>query len=541
MSEPGERPRRSGCAIVMGLTLIGLGSVFLVSNLFGLSLVRFWSRALLWFSTYWPLLLIVWGAYKLYQRVAHPERARVGAGEIFLMLVLVMLGLAFAFTRHAVERISGDISWDEIIEGMGPEITGPAHRFSEEQVFEIPADLPLRIENPRGSVSIEGWDQPTMAVTLVKRVHHFSAERAEEIAGNVTLDFESGDGGALLKTSRPSSGEATTEVQTDLELKLPKTVRVTVTNRRGPIRLTGIEADVSLSSADDAIEVRNVGGNVTLETQRGPLRLEQIRGDVEARNRHGSINAKAISGRLVAETTDGAIVLEQIGGNVRLKNRHARIRALDLGGDVEVEASHTEISVEEAAGMVTLETSYRPVFIREVEGRVRVEARNSEIEVRDVNNDVDLTSRYRPITVTSVTGGLKVNGSQCRVSVDRVQGPIEIESSYNRVEVNDFRSSLKVEARHAPLVVTTDRLEADLSLRTTYGDVELRLPGDASFHFSARTKDGELGSDFEQGEWVKTSDDEGELWRGAFGGGTFPLVIETSYGDISIAKREAVP
>ena len=85
-----ERESRSGCALLLGVLLILSGVLFLAQNLFAVSLLPIFRQALLFFIDYWPALLVLWGASKIYQRFAHPARARVGAFEIVLLIFVVL-------------------------------------------------------------------------------------------------------------------------------------------------------------------------------------------------------------------------------------------------------------------------------------------------------------------------------------------------------------------------------------------------------------------------------------------------------------------
>ncbi|HEY7821015.1 MAG TPA: hypothetical protein VIG29_22515, partial [Vicinamibacteria bacterium] len=57
---------RSGCALVLGVLLIAAGVLFLAQNLFAYPLLPLLRQGFLLFADYWPLLLVLWGAIKVY-------------------------------------------------------------------------------------------------------------------------------------------------------------------------------------------------------------------------------------------------------------------------------------------------------------------------------------------------------------------------------------------------------------------------------------------------------------------------------------------
>ncbi|HTG30470.1 MAG TPA: DUF5668 domain-containing protein, partial [Methylomirabilota bacterium] len=80
-----SRPRSSG--IFSGVALILFGVAFLLHNYRGF---EFQAVLLHW----WPLLLIVLGLIKLYERTSsryEPGAARITSGEIFLVIGLLLL------------------------------------------------------------------------------------------------------------------------------------------------------------------------------------------------------------------------------------------------------------------------------------------------------------------------------------------------------------------------------------------------------------------------------------------------------------------
>src|SRR5467141_2401324 len=87
-------PRR-GSSFFPGLLLLFVGLLLLLHNYWGLDVFMVIGRG-------WPLILIFWGAVKLYERMAasragDPGAARITPGEVFLVLgLLSLLGIVVA-------------------------------------------------------------------------------------------------------------------------------------------------------------------------------------------------------------------------------------------------------------------------------------------------------------------------------------------------------------------------------------------------------------------------------------------------------------
>ncbi len=534
MSEP--TTSRSGCALTLGVLLVVTGSLLLAGNLFGFSLAGFWTEALVWFSVYWPVLLIIWGAAKIYQRMRNPETARVSPGEIVFLILIVSAGVTLAAARYVASNWTPELSLDDLLEIVEPEISlGPAYRFSEEHVFELPDGGSLLVKNGRGEITARGWDEVDLKVVVTKRVYRHAEDEARRLAENVSVRFEIADERvASLEMNRERGARGT--VETDLELWVPRKTPLTLTNSRGAIRVSDLHAPLGLASSYDSIEVTDVEGRVTVDGRHGAIRIEGVVGDVEARNRFGDLTVKDVTGDLLGETTSGTRAVERIAGTVRLSNRSSRIRAIEIGESLTVEASHTEVAVERVGANVAIQTSYRPVFINEVEGRVTVEAHNSEVEIRLVRGDVEVESVHRPVTVVDVGGGVRVDAQHSEIRLDDIAGPIHVKNSDNPVEINAFESSLSVESAHAPLRITTNVLNGELTLLTSYGDVDLGLPPESSFRLHARVKSGDIDSEFAESDWTRREDGDAAELEGSVGDGASPVSIQTSYGNIYVRR-----
>ncbi len=533
-----ERPERgrSGCALFLGVLLIATGGLFLAQNLVDLRLLPLFRRTLILFIDYWPLLLVVWGTFKIYQRFAHPARARVGAFEIVLLVFIVLCGLSLSAARRVMERVSGERLEDIVGFSDASLLGAPSHRFPAETRFQIGAATELAIVNPGGEVKLLGGDGAEIEVSLVKQVRHESEAEASAIAEKVELDFDASGPTARLSVVLP---EGKTPIECDLEVRLPRTLAVAVTNRRGRVSALDIEGAVRIETAHDGIDAENLGGGLKATTRHGEIRVRGIAGTVELVSRGGSILAEDIEGTLRAETSHGRLVVEDVAGSATLENRHAPVSASRIGGELSVSAQNAEVSVETALSSVTVANRHGSIFVRDVRGNLTIEASNAPIQARDIAGDVQIVNRDEEVTLVGVRGSARVTSPLSSVTVEEVEGPIEIESSHEDVRVLAFGSTLTVRSTHAALSVGTSRLAGNVILKTTYGDVELRLPRGASLSFEGLSEDGELHSGFPELEIAEDRRGAQRLFRGALGSSTHAIQVETSFGDIHLEPAES--
>jgi DUF4097 and DUF4098 domain-containing protein YvlB len=536
MSEQ-ERPNRGpgGCALVLGVLLIALGSLFLAQSILGWSPFHLFRRAATLFADYWPVLLVGWGAFKIYERFRTPERARVGAGEVVLLMLLVLSGLTATAARRVMREVSSEAPFEEFLElAELEELAGPVHRFTEESSFDLGSAASLIIENAEGSVTVigrPGEGDARIEAVLVKRVRHASESGAEERAEDVRLDFQAGAEPPRLSVAvRKDRGR----VETDLKVTIPETCRLTLQNRRGAVTLSALAGGVEVETSQGDVEAENVKGGLRARTSHAAIRVRGVSGRVELRNRHGEIDARGIDGDLNAETANASVVAEDVRGAVVVENRNASIRAARVGGELEIRAENAEVAIEDAKAGVIIQTSGEPVFVRGVAGGLNITSRGAVIQAREIGGDVDIASEHEPVTIAKVAGSVKVHARPSEVTADDVEGPLEIDGPEDRVRVSNFGGSLTVQSSHAELRVRTERLAGEVSLETTYGDVELELPPDASARILGRTRDGEMRSEVSGLDMEETPDGSGRKWEGTLGSGSHSVTLATSHGDIRL-------
>ena len=79
--------------------------------------------------------------------------------------------------------------------------------------------------------------------------------------------------------------------------------------------------------------------------------------------------------------------------------------------------------------------------------------------------------------------------------------------------------------------------EHEFKAKTTYGDIEMDLPPDASARIVARTGDGDLDSEVEGLDLQAGSDGSERKWEGTLGSGSHSVTLATSHGDIRLRAR----
>jgi len=442
------------------LVLIVLGIVFLLGNMHMLS----WFRIGIWFSHYWPVLLILWGIVKL---IEHQQAQRagarapgIGAGGVFLVIMIVVFGLA----ATQVERVNWSGLRDQI--NMDDDdfsnIFGETYNFDDHIEQDFPAGASLKVINTHGAISVHASDDNKITVVVRKRVGAENQNDADGYNHKTKPTITTIGGLVTLNAMAEAAGDHPVEV--DLDISLPRKVPVSVNSRRGDVNLVGRDGNVDISTQHSDTSVEDVNGNVKVSQEKGSVKVEQIVGDVHIEGRVNEVSLADIKGAA------------QLDGEFQESVKLARISKT-----VTFKSSRTDMEFSRIDGTLDLDSD--------------------DLHAEEITGPLHLTTRSKNIRLDSVSGDVRLQDDN---------GTVEV----------------------------TMRTVGNVQIDNRNGDLQLSLPEKAGFRLDARTRDGEIQSDF--GE-LKVSNDEHEAKAsGSVGNGGAHIVLNNEHDGIAIRKAGAV-
>lgn len=401
-------------SLVGPLLLIVIGVVFLLKN------IRPDLPLLELFVTWWPAVLIAWGALRIveiltsYTRQKPLPRYGVSGGEWALIILVTIAGMSIWSARRWSHELPGRIRIG------GVEMFGEAFDYPvADQTVAAAERGRLVIENARGNTRITGGDGAEVKVAARKTVRALDRESADRAAAAAEVMVER-DGGTVKVTHGRDKTEGA-RVSVDLEITAP----------RGS--------------------------------------------SIEFRGAYGDLEVKDIDGEVLCDSDNAGVRLESIGGRARVDLRRSDIiRALKVKGDVEIKGRGRDIEVEDAAGGVSIEGSYSgETILRRVARAVRFSSSRTEVragaipgEMRLTLSQLSMTRVAGPVTVRAETKDIDLAGVTDTVTVDVDRGDVDIRQprpDFGRIEVKsgsgDVELALPPAARFT-LRAVTERGEA---------------------------------------------------------------------------------
>ena len=443
--------RTGRSSIFSGLVLISVGVLLLLHNYHGLEIDSLLYR-------WWPLLLIFWGAIKLYERTAgarssDPTASRVTAGEILLVLgLLTFLGIVVAIDigKQKLNFDWGD-NW------------GDSHEYDLDVAPKtVPPNARISIRNGHGDVSVRGADSSEIRVSGKKNVKAWSDSDADRMAQKATVQIvQNGDGYEIVT---PGFETASSRVAMNLEVVVPQKASLTVRDERGDVTVSDLLTGISVTAQHGDVEVRDTAGDVDIDMRKGDLKVTDTKGDIKISGKGGEVNVLGASGGLTLDGEFyGPIRAEKVLKGVRFISQRTDLTLTQLTGHMEAGSGNLEIA--DAPGNLTLRTNSYDVSIENPGGKVKIDNRNGNVTVRysaAPKEDIDITNSSAGIDL-SLPGT-----SNFDVSADSRSGDINSEFSGSGLKQTGGDSgSAHLDGKYG------NARGPKITLKTSYGSISI--------------------------------------------------------------------
>src|ERR1700686_216708 len=234
------------------------------------------------------------------------------------------------------------------------------------------------------------------------------------------------------------------------------------------------------------------------------------------------------------------------GGDVNLSGRAA---------NVDIAAQHSDTSVEDVNGNVKVNQEKGSVKIEQIVGDVHVQGHVNEVSVADVKGALQLDGEFQEsVKLARVTKAVTFKSSRTDMEFSRIEGTLDLDSDELHAEqitgplhLTTRSKNIRLEEVSGDVRLQDDNGAVEVGMRTLgniqidnrNGDVQLSLPDKASFRLDARTRDGEIQTDFPE---LKVNNDEHEAKAsGSVGNASSHIVLNNEHNSIEIRKASSMP
>jgi hypothetical protein len=240
---------------------------------------------------------------------------------------------------------------------------------------------------------------------------------------------------------------------------------------------------------------------------------------------------------------------------VSITSRRGDVNLVGRDGGIDISAQHSDTSVEDVNGNVKVSQEKGSVKIEQVTGDVHVEGRVNEVSVADVKGGVQLDGEFQESvklariakTVTFKSSRTDMEFSKIEGSLDldsdelhaeQITGPLHLTTRSKNIRLEEVSGDVRLQNDNGAIEVGMRTL-GNVQIDSKNGGIQLSLPDKAGFRLDARTRDGEIQSDF--GELKVDNGEHEAKANGSVGNGSAHIVLNNEHDGIEIRKASSQP
>jgi Putative adhesin len=289
------------------------------------------------------------------------------------------------------------------------------------------------------------------------------------------------------------------------------------------------QSDADKYNADTKPTITVIGGLVTVDAKVEGAGDHPVETDLDISlprkapvtivSRRGDVNVSGRGGNVDISTQHSDTSVDDISANVKVSQEKGSVKVEQVTGDVQVGGRVNELTLADVKGSVQLEGEFQEsVKLERIAKTVTFKSSRTDMEFSKLGGSLDLDSD--DLHAVELTGPLHLMTRSKNIRMDGVSGDVRVKNDNGNVElIMRNLGNVQVDNRN--------------------GDVQLAVPDRAGFRLDARTRGGEIQSEFPE---LKVNNDEHEARAsGSVGSGSSHIVINNEHEGIEIRKASNAP
>ena len=237
---------------------------------------------------------------------------------------------------------------------------------------------------------------------------------------------------------------------------------------------------------------------------------------------HGDVNVMGRDGTVEISNQRGDVSVDDVNGDV------------DLNLDRGVNMSHSSVRVSQVSGDVSLQGRSDEVTVSEVKGAVRLNGDISDsLKLAKIGKSVSFKSSRTDLEFARLGGDLDLDSDNLRA--DNLTGPVRISTRSKDVTLESVSGDARIQDENSAVQLGL-KAAGNVQIDNRNGDITVGVPDKLGFKVDARSRGGEIQSDF-PGLNVNNDDKEGKA-AGTVGNGAIRLVLNSEHGNIAIRRSQ---
>ena len=277
-------------------------------------------------------------------------------------------------------------------------------------------------------------------------------------------------------------------------------------NHKTDVTITPADKVVTLNANVQAAGDRNVRTDIDVYVPRNV--------DLEITSRRGDVNITGMNGSVQVSNQHGEVDITDQTGNAVLSIESSAARIQHLKGDVTIQGRAKEVDVEDINGAVRLTGEfYETVRLVRVSKTVDFHSSRTDMQFAHLDGRLDLDSG--DLRADSLSGPMHLSTHSKDITLEGLTGDLRLEDTNGTVQVGVYKPG-------------------NIQIDNRKGDVQITIPPGTSIRAEARTREGEIETDFDE---IKVQNEHRSASaNGSIGANGPKLAINCEKGTIEIRK-----
>ncbi|MGG2198392.1 DUF4097 family beta strand repeat-containing protein [Paenibacillus validus] len=161
------------------------------------------------------------------------------------------------------------------------------------------------------------------------------------------------------------------------------------------------------------------------------------------------------------------------------------------------------------------------IVITELEGEIHLKTTNGEVKSAKTRGEISLETTNGRLELTDHRGDARLESNNGELVVNRHTGGLEAETTNGSISADGAFKQLKTETTNGKVHIVSSQVEGDWDVKTSHGDIELKLPRSGNYRVNGEADQGTVHTDLPLTVEKKTI-------HGTIGSGAHTIHIETN-------------
>lgn len=232
--------------------------------------------------------------------------------------------------------------------------------------------------------------------------------------------------------------------------------------------------------------------------------------------RRGNVDITGMAGGVQINHQRGEVNINDLTGNAALTLEHSAARLEHVRGDVTIQGRANEIDVENVDGTVQLNGEFQEsVRLVQVAKTVGFHSSRTDMEFARLDGRLDLDSG--DLRADTLFGPMRLNTRSKDITLEGLAGDLRLQDENGSVDVGLYKPG-------------------NIQIDNRKGDVQVAIPPNTAMKVEARTREGEIQTDFDE---IKVDNHQNQSTAsGSIGSNGPRLAINCDKGTIEIRRGQ---